>query len=155
MAHAPKCLKCGLPLPHQEAADGSRSRPKTGDVAICWECGEAMIFEGVSFRLPTKEEFTEIMEDDECSRILAAVAIKVSGVKDPAAVIFSAEAGRATVISPQPPAICEMCGKLDELRPYGPRKADGARLKVCMRCADKDPADALRAFLERLDGRDG
>ena len=47
------------------------------------------------------------------------------------------------------PAKCEMCGKLEELRPYGP---NGER--VCFDCAMKDEAAMQKKFYERLKGVD-
>jgi hypothetical protein len=40
---------------------------------------------------------------------------------------------------------CEMCGKKEELRPYGP----GGK-NVCFDCAMKDEAEAKRQFAERF-----
>ena len=59
---------------------------------------------------------------------------------------------RKVFIEAQEDDICEMCGKVDELRPYGPKKANGVRMNVCFECAMKDEADASRAFSEVLDG---
>jgi hypothetical protein len=132
--------------------DGSDSTPKDGDVAICFECGEAMIFQGVSFRYPTPEEFQELMRDEDFVKAMTAIAIKVSGAGDPAAVIIT-DQGVATVLAPGPDTICEMCGKLDETRPYGPRKPDGARMRICFPCAHKDEQETMRAFEERIEGR--
>ena len=42
---------------------------------------------------------------------------------------------------------CEMCGKTDELRPYGPNHSN-----VCYDCAMKDEATAKKMFYEMLDG---
>ena len=56
------------------------------------------------------------------------------------------------IIEDLPPEICQDCGKLDELRPYGKRKPDGTRMWVCFDCAMKDEAEAKKAFTERLDG---
>jgi len=47
------------------------------------------------------------------------------------------------------PAPCELCGKMEELRPYGPK---GER--VCIDCAMKDEEAAKRAFFKRLEGVD-
>jgi hypothetical protein len=41
--------------------------------------------------------------------------------------------------------ICELCGKLDELRPYG----RGGK-NVCFDCAMKDEAEAARQFTKRI-----
>ena len=59
---------------------------------------------------------------------------------------------RIIVLETLPPEKCEDCGNLDELRPYGKRKANGARMWVCFDCAAKDPAERDRAFDERFRG---
>lgn len=41
---------------------------------------------------------------------------------------------RLVVIEPEDDAKCEMCGKVDELRPYGPNFE-----KICFDCGMKDP----------------
>lgn len=46
-----------------------------------------------------------------------------------------------------PPGECEMCGRTDELRPYGP---EGEH--VCFDCAMKDRAAAERQLAKLLDG---
>lgn len=43
---------------------------------------------------------------------------------------------------------CEMCGTVDELRPYGPNNQN-----VCFDCAMKDEEGAKKRFLEMLDGQ--
>lgn len=45
------------------------------------------------------------------------------------------------VIAEEPKHICSMCGKFEELRPYGP---NGSR--VCFSCAMKDEKEAKRQF---------
>lgn len=50
-------------------------------------------------------------------------------------------------IAPEPPATCELCGKLAELRPYGP---NGER--ACFDCGMKDEANAKRRFLKYVLG---
>jgi hypothetical protein len=153
MTHAPKCLKCGKPLPFQDAFDGSDSTPKPGDIAVCFECGEAMIFGGAAFRLPTQEEFSEMLNDPDFVRAMAAVALKNSKPGSiPEFVVFG-DSGHATVLATEPNEICEMCGNMDECRSYGPRKADGERMRVCFPCARKDEAEMQRAFDERIEGR--
>ena len=37
------------------------------------------------------------------------------------------------IISEEPPQACELCGKIDECRPYGPNDE-----QVCFECAMKD-----------------
>lgn len=44
-------------------------------------------------------------------------------------------------ISQEPDGVCEFCGSIDELRPYGPR---GERL--CFDCAMMDEEAAKRGF---------
>jgi hypothetical protein len=45
------------------------------------------------------------------------------------------------VIEQTPPQKCELCGEIDELRPYGPKGEN-----VCFDCAMKDEAAAKRGF---------
>jgi hypothetical protein len=45
------------------------------------------------------------------------------------------------------PAPCEMCGKIRELRPYGPNGEN-----VCFDCAMKDEAAAKRGFRKHVMG---
>lgn len=42
---------------------------------------------------------------------------------------------------------CDMCGKLDELRPYGPNNEN-----ICYDCAMKDEATTTKKFKEMLEG---
>ena len=42
---------------------------------------------------------------------------------------------------------CQMCGKNDELRPYGPNNAN-----ICFDCAMKDEEGTAKRFKEMLDG---
>jgi hypothetical protein len=55
------------------------------------------------------------------------------------------------IIEALPPEICQQCGKLDELRPYGKRQDNGARLWICFRCMMLDEEEGKRAFNERFD----
>ena len=45
-------------------------------------------------------------------------------------------------------AACELCGKVEELRPYGP----GGK-NVCFDCAMKDEAEAMRQFEKLTAGK--
>jgi hypothetical protein len=49
-----------------------------------------------------------------------------------------------------PPEICQQCGKVAELRPYGERQENGARLWICFECGMKDEAETDRAIDERF-----
>lgn len=60
---------------------------------------------------------------------------------------MSQRIGNITIICPEPDGKCEMCGKVDELRPYGPR---GER--ICYDCAMKDEASATRQMRRILYG---
>jgi DNA-directed RNA polymerase subunit RPC12/RpoP len=149
--YAPKCLNCGKRLDGHTGVSDRAATPKNGDVSICLYCGEPMIYTGKAFRLPTREEFGAMMTDENFARALAVVATRKT--KDAVAVVIDPETGTRTVLATTPDAICEMCGKLDELRPYGPRKADGKRMVICFPCAHKDEAELQRAFLDRIEGR--
>lgn len=48
---------------------------------------------------------------------------------------------RLGVIEVEPDDKCELCGKVEETRPYGP---NGER--VCLSCAMKDKVAAFRGF---------
>lgn len=48
---------------------------------------------------------------------------------------------RLGVIEPTPPQKCELCGKTDETRPYGPNGE-----QVCFACGMKNEAVAKRQF---------
>jgi hypothetical protein len=157
MKRAPRCLKCGTPLPFQDPVDGSDTKPYDGAVAICWECGEAMLFQGSGFRAPTSEEFTELLDDKDFAKAMSLIALKNLAkanptFKDPVAIVFG-DSGHATVLATEPDEKCEMCGKMMECRAYGPRKADGVRMRVCFPCAEKDPDEMRRAFDERIEGQ--
>lgn len=51
------------------------------------------------------------------------------------------------VIAVEPDGKCELCGKVDELRPYGP---NGER--ICYDCGMKDEATTKKKFAEVLEG---
>lgn len=55
---------------------------------------------------------------------------------------------RLGVICSEEPDVCELCGKVDELRPYGP---NGER--VCFDCGMKDEDSVKRAFDRLVLGR--
>lgn len=55
--------------------------------------------------------------------------------------------GNIVVIETTKPAKCDLCGKKDELRPYGPKGEN-----VCYSCGQKDPA-ALKRAMNKLFGR--
>jgi hypothetical protein len=55
--------------------------------------------------------------------------------------------GNTFFIEGEDDGICQMCGKKDELRPYGP-----GGMNVCFDCAMKDEEEARRQFIARLGG---
>lgn len=54
---------------------------------------------------------------------------------------------RIVVIEPTDPETCEFCGKVDELRPYGPH-----RERICFDCGMKDEATTDRIMRRDLFG---
>ena len=56
--------------------------------------------------------------------------------------------GDVVLIEEEDEGRCELCGKIDELRPYGPNGEN-----VCFDCGMKDEAAAQKAFDEVLDGK--
>lgn len=50
-------------------------------------------------------------------------------------------------IAEQPPEVCEMCGVIDECRPYGPNNEN-----ICFDCAMKDEETAKRKMVEYVLG---
>ena len=77
MTHAPRCLKCNVALPYADVIGGGDRKPNKGDFAICFECGAAMVYEGVSFRFPTPEELTEPDDIAVCLAALTAAVIRL------------------------------------------------------------------------------
>lgn len=55
--------------------------------------------------------------------------------------------GNSIIIQEEPPQQCDMCGEIQELRPYGP---PGKRM-ICAPCGDKDPEGTKRRFMEYHD----
>lgn len=47
--------------------------------------------------------------------------------------VYKHENVRIVMIEPEPDGVCELCGKVDELRPYGP---NGER--ICFDCGMKN-----------------
>jgi len=55
------------------------------------------------------------------------------------------QVGNTLVIEAEPPAKCELCDKVAELRPYGPKGEN-----ICFACGKKDLQAAAKAFAKRL-----
>lgn len=52
-------------------------------------------------------------------------------------------------IAQQPDELCELCGKIDECRPYGPNDEN-----ICFDCAMKDEATTERKMAAYIFGED-
>lgn len=50
-------------------------------------------------------------------------------------------------IAEQPPEVCEMCGTIDECRPYGPNNE-----RICFGCGMKDQETTKRKMFEYIHG---
>lgn len=53
------------------------------------------------------------------------------------------------IIAPQPDEVCEMCGKVDECRPYGPNDEN-----ICFECAMKDEETTQRKMSAYIFGEE-
>lgn len=51
--------------------------------------------------------------------------------------------GRAVITEPERPQQCDMCGKIAELRPYGP---DGKC--ICFECGQIDPVGSVQRYMK-------
>jgi hypothetical protein len=51
------------------------------------------------------------------------------------------------IIAQQPDEVCEMCGKVDECRPYGPNDEN-----ICFECAMKDEATTRKKMAAYIFG---
>ena len=53
--------------------------------------------------------------------------------------------GNVVMLEDQGPQQCDLCGEIDELRPYGPKGE-----KICFDCGMKNPKATAKAFAELL-----
>jgi hypothetical protein len=60
---------------------------------------------------------------------------------------MSGRSGKIIVIGAEKEAICAMCGKKAELRPYGP-----GYTRICWECAQKDPEGTTKRMRVKLFG---
>lgn len=51
--------------------------------------------------------------------------------------------GDAVILEVTPPAKCELCGKMAELRPYGPNGE-----QICFQCGKNNPEATRRAMAQ-------
>ena len=136
-----KCLNCGAPF---TALTGPASRPDKGSLMVCGDCGYVSEWDGEKHVECSEATMAEASADPDVAAVLAVTRALRELRVNPKRVIM---------LEPREPEICEDCGKLEELRPYGHKKADGKRKWVCFPCAHKDEAELERAFDERLEGR--
>jgi hypothetical protein len=134
------CLNCGMPL---TGVTGPARGPQKGSLMVCGSCGYVMEWDGEKNVECSAELMAEASQDPEVAKIFAVTR----ALRD---LPFTPE--RVIMLEPREPEICEDCGKLDELRPYGHKKEDGKRKWVCFPCAHKDEAELMRAFDERMEG---
>ncbi len=157
------CLQCGAPL---TGITGPKDHvPQKGSIMVCAYCQYVMEWSGEGFVELSAEALKEIENEPELQEALAATrafkAKRESGplvieTNDPTAALDYIKGVnpdiKVVVLEELPPEVCEDCGKLDELRPYGLRKESGVRKWVCMDCAEKNPAEMEKAFWERVEG---
>lgn len=60
---------------------------------------------------------------------------------------MSEKVGRGFICSDEKPQQCDLCGKIAELRPYGPKKEC-----ICFECMKLDEEAAREQFGRRLKG---
>ncbi len=82
-----------------------------------------------------------------CPAPMIALDCPVHG-RDAAALVVEA-IDNDRLIQAQPPGRCEMCGAVEETRPYGPKGED-----VCFTCGMKDEDAMKRAFGARIGEHD-
>ena len=140
------CLNCGKTL---NGLTGPRGGPATGSIMVCAECSYVMEWDGQGFVELTSALMDELSHNHP--EIAKALALTKAMQELKANGALTANV-RVIVLEPMEAAICEDCGELNELRPYGKKKPDGERMWVCMDCAKKAPAEMERAFEERLEG---
>ncbi len=61
--------------------------------------------------------------------------------------IMTRKVGDVVFIEVEPDGVCAFCGKINELRPYGPNNES-----ICFDCAMKDEETTIRKFHEFVDG---
>lgn len=81
--------------------------------------------------------------DCTCKPPILALDCPVHGDAVGELVVEAIDQGR--VIQVQPPGRCELCGAVDETRPYGPKGEE-----VCFDCGMKDEEAAKRGFERRF-----
>ena len=60
---------------------------------------------------------------------------------------MSVKSGNTFIIEPEPDRKCELCGAVEECRPYGPNGE-----QICFACGEKDPETTKKKLYERMTG---
>lgn len=60
---------------------------------------------------------------------------------------MSKRIGNVFIVEAENAQQCDLCGKIDELRPYGPKGE-----MICYECGMKNPEATKARFMARLDG---
>ena len=134
------CLHCGMTL---DGLTGPKEGPSKGSLMVCAKCAYVMEWDGDKFIELSAETMKEASKDPEVAKILAVTQALRRLPRIPDRIIF---------LEPREDEICEACGKLAELRPYGKKLKSGKREWVCFDCAQKDPKNTEEAFEERMRG---
>jgi hypothetical protein len=159
----PHCPKCHAKVDAVTAIDGEQRMPEPGDVGVCSICGSLMIYDaGDVIRSPTDAEMRELADEPDILAAQAAVhrlrgrqlmEFSEAVERGEAAVGVVDDTGKVQLLETLPPEICETCGQMRELRPYGPRKPNGVRAWQCFQCSLKNPTETEAAFAERMRGQ--
>jgi hypothetical protein len=129
-----KCPHCGHKIDRAMSTD--RDEPPTeGSISVCLECVNISTFKADgTLRKPTDDELKRYENRPDVINVRHA--------------IMAIRAEKRIASISMDPAKCEMCGKIAELRPYGPNNE-----AICFECGNKDPeatARTQRKFLELL-----
>jgi hypothetical protein len=136
------CLACNAPM---TGITGPAGGVPDGAVMICAICSHAMQWDGTKV-IELTPELMEELKLDESFKKAAMMARLFQEFK-------KGNRPKVIMLEPLEPEKCEECGKIDECRPYGKRKANGVRKWVCFSCARKDEKELSRAFDERMEGK--
>jgi len=83
LATSPGCPSCGHIIDGYTSSELDNASPKTGDVSICWYCGEIMVFDGnpLSVRKPTTEDMQEIKKMPKFMRLHRDLLLTIAARK--------------------------------------------------------------------------
>ena len=146
------CLACGKPLTGLTPMDGETMTPNAGALMICGHCSYIQMWDGAKLVELPPEVMKEIEDDPACAPELQVALAMTKAFRQAGVTPQTAGEVKVIVLENLPPEICEECGKLEELRPYGLKKASGVRKWVCMDCAQKNPEEMSKAWDERMEG---